>query len=102
MAAIENREAHAIPSKIWSSLRPDVLAAAMSSSVILWAYRATFIDERAQRIGMACVIERSTALVKRCLTFSFENPRDQRSACLFNVSHATSPLLSPNYNAASG
>src|SRR5918996_6396136 len=51
------------------------------------------IDERTQRIGMPCVIERSTALGMRRLTFSVENPRDQRCACLFDVSHATSPSI---------
>src|ERR671919_633242 len=49
------------------------------------------IDERAQRIGKPRVIEASTALGMRGLALSSENPRDQRSVCLVDGNHVTSP-----------
>ena len=41
-----------------------------------------FVDQRIQRLGESCMVERGTALGARRRAVSFEDPRDQRLACL--------------------
>src|SRR5262249_16192026 len=49
------------------------------------------VDQRVQRLGKPCVVERGTALGARRLAVSFEDPRDQRLARLRNIRHAMLP-----------
>jgi hypothetical protein len=77
--------AHTAISKIWSSLRPDALAAAMSPSVTLLACLATFVDQCAQRLREPYVVERGATLGVRRPAVSFEYPRDQCFACLRDI-----------------
>ena len=85
--------AHTTISKIWSSLRPHALAAAISSSVILWAVLGDLVDRRFQRLGKPCVVKRGAALGVRSTAVSFEDPRDQRFARLRDIRHADRAFL---------
>src|SRR6266540_4387644 len=49
------------------------------------------VDQRAQRLGEPCVVERGAALGVRRPAVSFFYPRDQRFACLCDIRHAVLP-----------
>src|SRR5262249_55408489 len=54
------------------------------------------VDQRVQRLGKSCIVERGTALSARRLTVSFEDPGDQRFPRLRNIRHAILPPTPSN------